>query len=173
MERRIAPTLAMLLLLTAPLVVFGTGQSDEPSESMSYEGTELQFSMDYVEMLGFVEGLTEDFEQETGIKVTVELIPYLNYRDKIILDLSSKTGNYNLMQTAAMWMEEFVNQADYLEPLNDYLEDSSFQILKSTESCRICGKHTTASTRTKSTASPLFRMGWSFCTTRRCLPKWD
>ena len=120
------PTMALLLLLAAPLMVFGTGESDETSSTMPYEGTELQFSMDYVEMVGFVDGLTEEFEQETGIKVTVELIPYLNYRDKIILDLSSKTGNYNLMQTAAMWMEEFVNQADYLEPLNEYLEDARF-----------------------------------------------
>jgi multiple sugar transport system substrate-binding protein len=126
MKRGTTPTLVVLLLLTAPLVVLGTAQPDESASSMSYEGTELQFGMDYVEMVGFVEDLTEEFEQETGIKVTVELIPYLNYRDKIILDLSSKSGNYNLMQTAAMWMEEFVNQADYLEPLNDYLEDSRF-----------------------------------------------
>ena len=126
MKRLYLPAMATLFVLSAPIIAFSAGDSDAASASMPYAGTELQFSMDYVEMVGFVDGLTEEFEQETGIKVTVELIPYLNYRDKIILDLSSKTGNYNLMQTAAMWMEEFVNQADYLEPLNQYLEDDRF-----------------------------------------------
>ena len=126
MKRSVMTAMGLILFLSAPIVAFSAGASDEATSAMSYEGTELHFSMDYVEMVGFVDGLTEEFEQETGIKVTVELIPYLNYRDKIILDLSSKTGNYNLMQTAAMWMEEFVNQADYLEPLNEYLENQRF-----------------------------------------------
>jgi len=126
MRHKLIQIAAFALAVTSPAALFATGRTETASPDRPYEGVELRLAMDYAEHVPFVEGVIPDFERDTGIKVTVELIPYVNYRDKVVLDLASETGNYHLLQTGANWFDEFVGEANYLEPLEPYFEDPRF-----------------------------------------------
>ncbi len=62
------------------------------------------------------------FEQQFGIKVEVNAIPWANLHEKIIVDLTSRTGTYDVIFIPGLWSLEFI-YAGYIEPLNKYWND--------------------------------------------------
>ncbi|MEJ8858940.1 extracellular solute-binding protein [Variovorax robiniae] len=66
--------------------------------------------------------LIPEFEKETGIKVNLEYAPFDQTREKTLLDMSSKTGRFDLFTIDIMWLAEYA-AAGYLEPLSKYLKN--------------------------------------------------
>ncbi len=60
-----------------------------------------------------------EFEEKTGVKVTIDAVPWENLREKCILELASQTGAYDVLYVHPSWFEEFVNN-DYLVPVEEY-----------------------------------------------------
>lgn len=63
-----------------------------------------------------------EFEKETGIKVNLEYAPFDQAREKTLLDMSKKTGRFDLFTVDIMWLAEYA-AAGYLEPLAKYLKN--------------------------------------------------
>jgi multiple sugar transport system substrate-binding protein len=66
----------------------------------------------------------KQFENETGIRVRMDAIDYFQLRQKQTLNLSGKTGAYDLVWAQEVWLPEYVS-AGYLLPLDDFVKDQS------------------------------------------------
>lgn len=63
-----------------------------------------------------------DFEKEYGIKVNMEFAPFDQAREKTLLEMSKKTGRFDLFSTDVMWLAEYAT-AGYLEPVAKYVKN--------------------------------------------------
>jgi multiple sugar transport system substrate-binding protein len=64
------------------------------------------------------------FSSATGAQVTIDAIPYENLREKQVLELSSKSGAYDIVYVHPGWFGEYA-KSGYLAPIDDYMADPS------------------------------------------------
>ena len=69
--------------------------------------------------------LTEKIKEATGAKVEVVDFPYLTLHEKALLDLTSQTGSYDVIDVASQWDGEF---APFMEPLDSYIERDNYDM---------------------------------------------
>lgn len=129
-----ALTLAMVLSLAACGGSGGNGGSSaKPSASggstggdgKPYEGqtlTVLYMSGVYADA---ARAMVDEFEEATGAKVDVVDYPYLTLHEKALLDLTSQTGSYDVIDVASQWDGEF---APFMEPLDSYIERDGYDM---------------------------------------------
>lgn len=82
--------------------------------------------------------LIKEFEKKTGITVKMDALDYGQLYQKQVLNMSSKTGQYDLVWAQEIWLPKYV-KSGYLKPLDSYfndksLTDSSFNVKNYTES---------------------------------------
>jgi ABC-type glycerol-3-phosphate transport system substrate-binding protein len=68
--------------------------------------------------------LLKEFTAETGIKVKMDAIDYAQLKQKQTLNMSGKTGQYDLVWVQEIWMSEYA-KAGYLLPLDDMIKDTA------------------------------------------------
>ncbi len=66
--------------------------------------------------------LIPEFEKITGIKVTNEVIPYENTREKIVLDMTAQGGEYDVVLVDVVWIGEFASNG-WLVPMEKFYND--------------------------------------------------
>lgn len=69
-----------------------------------------------------VEKLPE-FEKATGIKVIADGVGWMGYREKLILSMTSGTGEYDVIDVPGQWFTEFCSSG-FLTPLDTFLTNS-------------------------------------------------
>ena len=95
------------------------------SEGQTYTGktlTVLYMSGVYADA---ARAMVPEFESATGAKVEVVDYPYLTLHEKALLDLTSYTGSYDVIDVASQWDGEF---APFLEPLTDYIARDDYDM---------------------------------------------
>lgn len=75
--------------------------------------------------VGAIKVLLPEFEKKYGIKVNVESIPFLNLHEKAVLELSSKSGSYDLISMDIPWTGEFCEAGYALELTDLYNRDKA------------------------------------------------
>lgn len=88
-------------------------------DKMPFKGVTILVSMLRLPMSDAVRASVPEFEKMTGMKVTIEDVPYLTLREKQVIDLSTKTGTYDVLFVDTSWQGEYI-KADYIYPLNDF-----------------------------------------------------
>jgi multiple sugar transport system substrate-binding protein len=68
--------------------------------------------------------LLNEFEKETGIHVRMDAIDYFQLHQKQTLNLSGKTGAYDLIFAQEVWLPDYASSG-YLLPLDDFVKDES------------------------------------------------
>jgi multiple sugar transport system substrate-binding protein len=63
------------------------------------------------------------FEDLTGIKVNFEMLPEQELHQKTMVDLTSGTGQYDMILMDYMLIPQFTSSSDMLAPIDGYLED--------------------------------------------------
>ena len=133
--------IALLLALVMVLSMTACGASEAPkadapaaeapkadapaAAGLPYEGetlTVLYMSGVYADA---ARAMVPEFEAATGAKVEVVDYPYLTLHEKALLDLTSFTGSYDVIDVASQWDGEF---APFLEPLTDYIARDSYDM---------------------------------------------
>lgn len=151
MKKRISLLLAAVMLLglvsgcsqppaaqTDPV-----GQSDPPSAATPgdgapdsiyapYEGTELVFIRHSGYEADWMTEKAEEFYRLSGIRVTVEQVAYSELKNKILLDISSPSGAYDMIASTEYWLSEF-NEGGWLADMyplvnNPDLTDAAFDM---------------------------------------------
>lgn len=61
------------------------------------------------------------FEEKTGVKVTIDSVPWENLREVCTLELASKTGAYDILYVHPSWFQEFAKNG-YLVPVDEYAD---------------------------------------------------
>lgn len=69
--------------------------------------------------------MVDEFEKATGAEVEVVDFPYLTLHEKALLDLTSNTGSYDVIDVASQWDGEF---APFLEPLQEYIDRDNYDM---------------------------------------------
>ena len=129
---------ALLLALVMVLSMTACGASESAAEApaaagdapaaeagLPYEGetlTVLYMSGVYADA---ARAMVDEFEAATGAKVEVVDYPYLTLHEKALLDLTSYTGSYDVIDVASQWDGEF---APFLEPLTDYIARDNYDM---------------------------------------------
>lgn len=111
-----------LLAATAAVSLFGTTALADPYAA--FRGTTLTVSWPTLGHFNLAETVLEEFEQDTGINVEVEAIPYLELRDRQIAELSKPEGELDLVSWVIMWKSEYVANG-LLTPLSQFFADST------------------------------------------------
>lgn len=136
MKRLIAVLLALVMLLSFAAcnngaddgeVTKGSTTNSNPNDTAGkpFEGetlTVLYMSGVYADA---ARAMVPEFEAATGAKVEVVDYPYLTLHEKALLDLSSGTGSYDVIDVASQWDGEF---APFLEPLDSYIERDNYDM---------------------------------------------
>lgn len=65
--------------------------------------------------VGAIKALLPEFEEQTGIKVIVDSVPYLDMHAKALLELTGGTGSYDVISVDICWIGEFAESGGLLE----------------------------------------------------------
>src|SRR5699024_54045 len=99
--------------------------ADNSNEEKPYEGETLSLIMDKDDSTqDLQDNWIPQFEEETGIDVDVEILPESGYDTKLNLAISSGQEDYDVVRTGVKNWNQLVD-SDWLEPLDEYLEESS------------------------------------------------
>ncbi len=115
------PFKALSLVLLVLLFSVGLTQS---VDWQKYEGAELTILLVSHPFVGSLTPLLPEFEAATGIKVNVEELAEQPASEKLLADLSSGTGTYDVFMTSPLSNWQYAI-AGWLEPLDDYLSNPS------------------------------------------------
>ncbi|MFH5824530.1 ABC transporter substrate-binding protein [Georgenia sp. AZ-5] len=97
------------------------GESYDPR---AFEGAELNLLLIEHPFVAALEPLLPQFEEETGIKVNIEVLSEQQGFDKLQADLSAGAGNYDVFMTDPLHNWQYA-AADWLEPLEGYVENDA------------------------------------------------
>lgn len=127
MKKYISRLLALILTGTIFLTACGSKDaSDTQSDAASSENGELSGELVVITLAGepFVPAWQDQaakFEEETGVKVTIDSVPWENLREVCTLELASHTGAYDILYVHPSWFQEFAKN-DYLLPVEEYAD---------------------------------------------------
>lgn len=91
----------------------------QPAEK-PFAGTELTLASMTDQYISAFRYLIPKFEEETGIKITLDELGYVDLYQKLTADFVGHTGNYDLMTVDIVWSGEYA-QNRYTLPLDDYM----------------------------------------------------
>jgi ABC-type glycerol-3-phosphate transport system substrate-binding protein len=78
----------------------------------------IRILMETVPDTRYIQELLPEFEKETGIKVEIEAISYIDMHSKLVPQLIAPQGSYDLIVVDFYWVGEFT-KAGWLMPLDD------------------------------------------------------
>ncbi len=97
------------------------GEASDDSPYAKYAGETIVVSWPALSHFEKAKELIPEFEAETGIKVEVDSIQYLNMHDKQVLEMSKPDGgDYDVVAWVVMWKTEYVNKG-FLEPIAPFV----------------------------------------------------
>lgn len=93
---------------------------EEVTETTPPEPTTIKVTMLPGVLEELITPFLEDFEQENNINVELVLLPFAELRSKVLTELATGTGRYDVVLVSELWMGEF---GDLLYDLDPYLND--------------------------------------------------
>jgi len=89
-----------------------------------YAGTTIVVSWPALSHFRKAETLVEEFTEETGIEVEIDALQYLKLRDRQLLEMSKREGEYDVVSWVVMWKGEYVSKG-LLTPLSRFFTSGS------------------------------------------------
>lgn len=99
-----------------------TGEVEAAYDPKAFAGTELVMLRHTGYEADWMAEQFPAFEEETGIKVTMEQVAYSDLHDKVVVDLSSGTGTYDVIATPDFWVAEYA-EGGWLVDLNQFINN--------------------------------------------------
>lgn len=141
MKKKFVSVLLCAAMLATMLAGCGgkeDGSSDAASGDKPFSGqklTVLYMSGVYADAAN---SIVDEFEEQTGATVEVVDFPYTTLHEKSLLDLTSGTGSYDVIDVASQWDGEF---APYMTDLSEFMEKDGYStdvfIEKVLENCGV------------------------------------
>ena len=121
-----------LIVLTAALAASTALPAFAQDAAKPYAGTRLAVLMEGHPTTDGIQALLPEFTEATGIEVELEVVPESDITAKMLLEFSSGSGRYDVVQNNIIFVPGFV-EAGYIEPLDDlaaaapeYLDKADF-----------------------------------------------
>lgn len=127
MKKSISIAIIVFMMVSLLTGCSGSNKGNSDAESVenprkAYEGTTLNILLKTGYETEAITEFQDEFEEETGITLNIEIYDEPTLRNKFILDCNSKQGNYDVVATQFWYMPEYI-QTGWLEPLDDYIEN--------------------------------------------------
>jgi multiple sugar transport system substrate-binding protein len=103
--------------LAAAAILTATTAFANPYEA--YEGQTIVVSWPALSHFQKAETLVEEFMEETGIDVEIDALQYLSLRDRQLLEMSKREGEYDVVSWVVMWKGEYASKG-LLTPLSEF-----------------------------------------------------
>jgi len=113
--RTLIVVLTIVGLSFVPTIGYSEGQTKK-----SLEGVTIRVVLNAGPIADAPMALIPDFEKLTGAKVIPEVVPFADLFAKALIDLTTHTGNYDVICTWTEWFPAFV---PYLYPLDEFLQN--------------------------------------------------
>lgn len=122
-----------VVMLSASLLIAGCSSNKEnntvagnaPTDTkMPYKGKEISVLLEGHSTSNAIQKMLPDFEEKTGIKVNLEIVPYSDLTSKALINFSSKSGRYDIVMDDIVHGFGYVN-AGYVESLEPFAEKPS------------------------------------------------
>ena len=129
MQKRRNHFVLSVILLLSLLLTQCTVAAPAPAESQGdaaggdaqpFAGTELVLASMTDQYVAAFRHLIPQFEEETGIKVTLDELGYVDLYQKLTADFVGSTANYDLMTVDIVWSGEYAANG-YTLPLDDFM----------------------------------------------------
>src|SRR5687768_9134969 len=86
-------------------------------------GTEIRYLQPAMPQFAALAKFIPEFEQKYGIKVTIDEVPFDQYRQKSLVEMQQATGSYDIYAVDVMWLAEYA-AANFLEPLMPFVKNA-------------------------------------------------
>lgn len=117
MKKIIGSLMALLLTITFLATDSGVSASQITLVTSRWAGPHADYQAE----------LFKEFEKETGIRVRQDAIDYGQLYQKQVLNMSNKTGQYDLVWAQEVWLPKYATSG-YLYPLNGFINDRSLKL---------------------------------------------
>jgi len=112
-----------LVILVSFLGISIAGATPLAVEKKTYEGITLRFCAEAVPTTEVLADLIPRFEKASGIRVIVEQYPVDHLVEKQMMDLTGKTGIYDVMAVPYAQLAKYAEMG-YVQPIGRFMEDS-------------------------------------------------
>lgn len=115
------------LLLSVSLLLGISGGVLEASQSFDwqqYKGEKLNLILNKHPWTDAVRPLLPEFEAKTGIKLVYSIYSEEEYMEKLLIDLATRAGNYDVAMTGVIFQWQY-SFAGWIQPLEEFLTDPS------------------------------------------------
>lgn len=127
-KKNIKKLLILIVAITFVLSMAACGKTEDEGsqgEAKSSENVEITALLEGHPTSNALKQLASEFEEQTGIKVNLEIVPYSELTSKALLSLSQKSDRYDVI------MDDWVHgvgyaKAGYLESLDEYESISEY-----------------------------------------------
>lgn len=116
--------LAAMVTLSACSSSAGSANSADGSPSAESSDVTLTVSRWAGPQADAQQVLLDEYSKETGVTVRLDAIDYGQLKQKQTLNMSTKTGEYDLVYVPEAWFGEY-SEAGYLTPLDDMVKDAA------------------------------------------------
>ena len=127
MEKLYKKSFALLTALIFVIATVVTGCSGTNSGSSSEENVTLNVAVQKHTAVDALQQMLPEFEKKTGIKVKFDVLPQEELHSKTELALASKSDQYDVIMMDMMFTSQYA-KADWIEPLNPYIEKSKEEV---------------------------------------------
>ena len=89
---------------------------------LPFEGIEVDAALQSLPSTTFLTEKLPEFEARTGMKVRLHFLPEIELWDKIVMDVSTGVGTYEVIGMDPMFIPEFV-EAGWILPIDEYVKN--------------------------------------------------
>jgi len=99
--------------------------AEEPAEAKPFEGVTINILLEGVPDTEFVQAVLPQFEEQSGMKVNIEVLNYALMHEKLVPQLTAPEGggSYDVIVVDNYWVAEFIN-AGWLKELDEQVAGS-------------------------------------------------
>lgn len=124
---RVAVLVVILSLAIAPVA------AEEPyvfpGEGKPYDGTTINVALVAESRSDAIKELLPEFEEQTGIKVNLDILPYPTLQEKQFTAVTQQSGAYDIVHVDCVWMGQYAGQG-WLEPATDFIAQTDPEVLQ-------------------------------------------
>lgn len=118
LQQTIAGAIALSLSLSASPAALAQTEAQK-----ALAGTEIRYLQPAMPQFAALAKFIPEFEEKYGIKVTIDEVPFDQYRQKSLVEMQQATGSYDIYAVDVMWLAEYA-AANFLEPLMPYVKNA-------------------------------------------------
>lgn len=101
------------------------GASGSPADgNMPYKGQSISVLLEGHSTSNAIQKMLPEFEEKTGIKVNLEIVPYSDLTSKALINFSSRSGRYDVVMDDIVHGYGYVD-AGYVEPLDSFASNAA------------------------------------------------